>query len=338
MSQKIIIVGAGAAGLIAGSRLAANGFQVTILEARERVGGRIHTLRENFSHMVEAGAEFVHGNQPMTTAFLHQAGVKTTEVQGKMYGRYKGKISIDDSFDGDISEVTRELQSLEEDMPMSTFLEERFSGKKYRDLRDNITGFVEGFDAADMDRVSALALKEEWNEGGHDDNSHVNGGYHQIIFQLEKGALERGVVIELGKEVSLIDWTKEGVHITTTDKQQYLADKVIVTVPLGVLLHDSIKFIPSLDDHRHAFQKMGFGGVIKFLFEFKEEFWAERFGKLYPDASFIFTDADIPTWWTQNPSITPLLTGWLAGPTATSEALDNEALFHKAISTLCEIE
>ena len=337
MSQKIIIVGAGAAGLIAATRLAAHGFQVTILEARERVGGRIHTLRENFSQFVEAGAEFIHGNQPMTSTLLHQAGAMSTASEGQMYQRYKGKIAVDDSFNDDISEVTRELESLEEDMPISTFLADKFSGKKYRELRENIQGFVEGFDAADMDRVSALALKKEWSEGAQDEQLHVAGGYQQVIFELEKEAAEKGVAIALGKEVSQILLTKDGVHITTTDKQRYLADKVIVTVPLGVLQSDSIKFVPRLDSHQDAFKKMGYGGVIKFLFEFKEPFCAKRFVKLYPNASFIFTDLDIPTWWTQNPSSIPLLTGWLAGPAAKSAGVDNEALFHKAISTLSEI-
>ncbi len=87
---------------------------------------------------------------------------------------------------------------------------------------------------------------------------------------------------------------------------------MIITVSLGVLQSGSIQFKPALTDHAIAIQGIGFGTVIKFLLEFKTSFWKE----FDDDIGFLLTDEEIPTWWTQLPGESNLLTGWLGGPKA----------------------
>jgi monoamine oxidase len=71
MQSSILIIGAGAAGLIAARRLSAAGHAVTVLEASDRIGGRIHTIQPpGFVRPIEAGAEFMHGKLPVTMQLL----------------------------------------------------------------------------------------------------------------------------------------------------------------------------------------------------------------------------------------------------------------------------
>ena len=82
-AQNIVVIGAGAAGLIAARELGRAGKRVTILEARNRCGGRIHSLPfAEFGYPAEGGAEFVHGEAPITHRLLREAGLSTRSLQG----------------------------------------------------------------------------------------------------------------------------------------------------------------------------------------------------------------------------------------------------------------
>jgi monoamine oxidase len=81
--QQIVIIGAGAAGLMAARELACAGKRVTVLEARDRCGGRIHSLPvAEFGYPAEGGAEFVHGEAPITRGLLREAGLSLLPIQG----------------------------------------------------------------------------------------------------------------------------------------------------------------------------------------------------------------------------------------------------------------
>jgi monoamine oxidase len=104
-----------------------------------------------------------------------------------------------------------------------------------------------------------------------------------------------------------------------------------------VLKTNAVQFFPEMPEQQKAIQKIETGGVIKFLVEFTEMVWekgdAKEFRK-FPDAYFIFSDAYVPTWWTQNPSELPLLTGWLSGPGSLSLKLTDEELLDEGIRSL----
>src|SRR6516225_6344859 len=96
-SDHIIVVGAGAAGLMAVRELGRSGKRVTILEARNRCGGRIHPLpAAEFGYPAEGGAEFVHGEAPMTHSLLREAGLSLLPVQGTRWTVENGALSRDE--------------------------------------------------------------------------------------------------------------------------------------------------------------------------------------------------------------------------------------------------
>src|SRR4051812_28999154 len=94
----IIIIGAGAAGLMAAKILSAKGIDVLVLEARDRLGGRIHTVENLFTSKAEAGAEFIHGNLKLTRQLLKEARLSQTSVQGEMYTMERGAVKAETNF------------------------------------------------------------------------------------------------------------------------------------------------------------------------------------------------------------------------------------------------
>src|SRR6478672_12122470 len=88
----ILIIGAGASGLMAAKELSAKGKKVIIIEARNRPGGRINTISEKyFSLPIEAGAEFIHGNLPLTLQLLKENNIPYAKMAGSMLRKKEGK-------------------------------------------------------------------------------------------------------------------------------------------------------------------------------------------------------------------------------------------------------
>lgn len=336
MSHSIVIVGAGAAGLMAACKLSEQGHQVTVVEARDRIGGRIHTLQEGFSSPVEAGAEFIHGELPLTQQLLTKAGAAATPMSGRPYQVYNGEISQEEPFDSQWNMLMAALAGLQSDTDIATFLNEHFPREQYEDLHHTVFGFVEGYDAADAHKASAFALRGEWSESEEATQYHIPGGYVRIIRYLFDEITKAGGKIILSSPVKEVRWATGRATVITTRDLTLEAEKVIVTIPLGVLQHGDIRFVPAIKNLA-AVNDIGFGGIVKFLFEFKHAFWEDHAARKMKKAGFIFSDAFVPTWWTQLPDKMPLLTGWLGGPKTSSISHRQEDLFEEALKSLAYI-
>jgi monoamine oxidase len=346
----VIIIGAGACGLMAARELGKSGRKVLVLEARNRLGGRIYTSRINsFSGPVEAGAEFVHGDLPLTQTLLADAGITCALMTGKSYEYKNGTLQESGEFIDDFPLLLAKLDQLEEDLPLADFLDEYLGEEEYRELRNTVIRFAEGYDAADTLKVSTLALREEWKSGGAATSYHPQGGYSQLIDYLAAESKANGTVIQLNAPVQKIRWASGQVTVITSQGTSYIAPQVLVTVPLGVLQSapgspGSIGFVPELPEKSHAFAQMGFGAVIKICLEFETAFWekaafaAQNLNQA-PDLAFLFSDSHLFTaWWTQLPERTPLLTAWLAGPEALKyKDLPDDALVAEALVSLAGI-
>jgi monoamine oxidase len=340
MQADIIIVGAGAAGLMAAAALAAGGKQVLVLEERDRIGGRVQTIHESsFTQPVETGAEFVHGNLELTQQLLKEADLKTHHAAGSVWRSSNGRLFLQDDFIEEADALIKALQSQEEEQSVGDFLETHFNAKQYEGLKKSVQGYIEGYDAGKLDRASVLAMKQEW-EQEEAPQYRVEEGYTKLLQFLYDKSLANSAHYQFDTQVTNIAWAFEKVVVTTNTGDKFTVRKIIVTVPVPFLQTTteaaSISFQPELPQHRAAFANLGYGSVIKILLQFKTAFWRTDFN--LNDLSFLFSDETIPTWWTQHPQQTSLLTGWCAGPAADALKYESDSqLFQTAMQSLAHI-
>lgn len=343
-TTDVIIVGAGAAGLMAAYSLAKAGKTVTVLEARSRIGGRIHTIAgQGFTRPVELGAEFIHGNLSVTLGLIKEAGIVITGVDFEMWQHHDNSFEQNDTFVEGWEELLEKLNGLQEDMPLHDFLEENFAYKKFRKMREQVENYVSGYDTADSRDASAFALREEWNHENLDAQYRIEGGYGKLMDYLAGFCHTTGNEILLNITVTEVIWQKEHVKITDESGNVYQAAKVIIALPLGVLQAKRIRFNPPIQAFAEAIADIGFGSVIKILLEFDETFWesdwvSRQFGINLSTMGFLFTNEEIPTYWTQAPQHSRLLTGWLGGPPAYHKKdRSDEELLQMALASLSNV-
>jgi monoamine oxidase len=331
-NKTVIVVGAGIAGLVTARELSSR-YNIIIIEAANRVGGRIYTLEDKaFSSVIEAGAGFIHGEARHTLALLKEAGIRHLPVEGKMYRKEKGQwVEQEEMIEG-WDELVKKMKKVKVDTTIYDFLQENYGDDKYADLRRHAIAFAEGFDIADVKKVSVKSLAREWAKA--DENYRIPSGYGALVRFLADDCTNKGCRIITGEPVTQIDWEPGEVTVYTKDKKYY-ADKVIITVPISILQQALgkavINFTPPLDEYVRAAQHVGFGQVIKVVAQFDSIFWKE-------DMGFVFSDEQFPTWWTQLPDKLPVLTGWAGGTKAVMmEGCSDEEMLEKALLSLANI-
>lgn len=312
---ELVVIGAGAAGLMAARELARAGKKVTILEARDRCGGRIYSLpAEEFGYKAEGGAEFVHGAAPVTRALMREAGLSLARRTGTRWSTRSGMLSPDESWLPETAQFYRALTDVTVDLPIAEFLERHFAGRRYDELRRSIARTVEGYDAADPRRASTIALRDEWMARDEGEHGRIAEGYGALIDYLAADCRRHGAAIRLGAEVTAIDEARDRVVARCRDGAAVAGDAAVLAVPLPLL--SEIALPPAARERAAVTADIGFGNVVKILFRFAATWWADHGGQNLSDLSFLVSEATVPTWWTQHPAPYPVLTGWFAGPKA----------------------
>jgi monoamine oxidase len=357
MGFKVIIIGAGAAGLQAGRRLSSAGAGVTILEAGARPGGRIVTIPsggstaaagyeltgKGFSETVEGGAEFIHGDLPLSLQLAREAGVALVPTGGQMIRLRRGESLKKHSEGGepfpskDWHRLMEEMRALTADMPMAQFLNEKFPGPGYEALRDSARSFAQGYDLADLDKVSTLSLYREWSAEDEEEESYrAEGGYGRLIGFLTDVCRDQGCRIHFSTPVTGVRWQRGKVEVHTAGGEVFTADRLVVTVSLGALKAGLIRFDPALPVQAQAIDRLGYGQIVKALLEWKEPFW--RVNKHRGQTLFIISEEPVPTWWTQSADDCALITGWITGePMRAFRRLDEAARIDSCVASLAAI-
>ena len=335
--NHFLIVGAGAAGLMTARELARAGKRVTIIEARDRCGGRIYPLpAEEFGYPAEGGAEFVHGAAPVTRAVMRDARLSLLPRGGTRWSTRTGALFPDESSLPYADRFYRALRAVKADLPVAEFLETHFADRQYDALRRSIARTVEGYDAADPRRISTFALRDEWlarDEGLH---GRIAEGHGALIEYLATECRRHGAAIHLGAAVNGIEEVRGGIAARGHDGAVFEADAAIVTVPPPLL--SEIALPAALRARAAATADIGFGNVVKILLRFATRWWADLGAGKLADLSFLISDATIPTWWTQYPAAHPLLTGWFAGPKADRvSSITAAELVEMGVASLAEI-
>ncbi len=335
--SDIVIIGAGASGLMAGRVLAEAGKKVVILEARDRIGGRIWPLpKDEFGYNAQGGAEFVHGKAPVTKALAKEAGVTLTPTEGDMWNVRDGEITVNERPVQNQGVLYAKLKTLEKDMPIAEFFDKYFPGDEYRELRGAIFNMVEGYDAADPKRVSTFALRDEWL--GNDEwlQYRIKEGYGVLLEFLRRKCVEHDADIQLNKMVTAAEINSSGAIVRCGNAVAYQAKQVIVTVPLPLI--KKIAFTPAIPKKLEAAEKIGYGGTIKLLLRFKDRWWAHALGKDFDEMGFMISNQQFGVWWTQYPNVAPVLVGWLGGPRAQKFAQSSsEEILETSIESLANI-
>jgi monoamine oxidase len=220
-----------------------------------------------------------------------------------------------DDFEGfmgdDWGELMRQMHQLDGDMPIADFMARYFGAERYAALRESVRRFAEGYDLADLHRVSTRSLYREWSREGEDEEYRIGGGYRRLIDFMVEDLKSKGGELHLSSPVMDIAWNKGRVEVWTVNGKVYTSDTLIVSVSLAMLEKKLLRFSPALPEIDAAIRQLGFGSIIKILFEFKQAFWLKM--KQKDQTLFILSDQPIPTWWTQSDDESRLMTGWLAG-------------------------
>ena len=310
-----LVVGAGAAGLMTALELVRAGRRVTILEARDRCGGRIYPLpAEEFGYRAEGGAEFIHGAAPLTRALMRAARLSLSPREGRRWSARTGALLPGEPAPPHASWFYQTLGEVTVDLPIAEFLETHFAGRQYDELRRSITRTVEGYDAADPRRASTLAIRDEWMVRDEGEHGRIAEGYGALVEHLVSECRRHRVAIHLGAAVAAIDEGRGGIAARCQHGAVFEADAAILTVPLPLLSEMALS--SAARERAAATADIGFGNVVKILLRFASKWWADHGGQDLADLSFLLSDATVPTWWTQHPAGHPVLTGWFAGPKA----------------------
>lgn len=354
--KQVIVIGAGIAGLAAAVRLAEAGCRVTVLEAGDRVGGRIRTVQVGDA-AVELGAEFVHGKPPELLTLLDELGLERYEIGGTDVsfapdGTLHTHDDEDDGEQGDpgdpfallgrVMDWTAEHPA--EDLAFDDFVRQHAPGAA--DI-GSATGYVEGFNAADAREISVQSLAiqhraEDSLEGGT--NSHVRGGYAQLPQAMAERLRRAGGSLLLHQRVDEVQWQSgQPVRCACDTGGTFQADVLVVTLPLGVLQRDAVRFTPEPGDVLQQAARMRMGQVCRINLVFRRHWWAEidhpahealqTLGFLLPQQRT--PGAHFNVFWTGHPNTDPVLTAWVGGPSAAAfDDLDDHAIAHIACEDL----
>lgn len=285
--QKVLVIGAGIAGLAAARELQEQGFQVTVLEGRDRIGGRIHTSR-TLGFPVDLGASWIHGitdNPIATLAREWQIPIVPTDFDNIILYNSQGKPISDRDFElgyAVYEQIRDRAASLAEnskqDRSIAEVLQQVLATQTLTPQQAQLIEW--GFNSelvtefgADLESLSSWYVDEAEDLDGGD--YLFPQGYDQIIT-----GLANNLDIQLQQNVTEIRYSGSGVSVTT-ERESFTADVAIVTLPLGVLKSGIIKFYPELPKNKQeAINRLSMGVLNKVVLKFPEQFWHQDYHAL----------------------------------------------------------
>lgn len=330
-NRSVLIIGAGVAGLAAACQLAASGVSVSLLEARDRIGGRVFTRHDReLDAPIELGAEFIHGTPLEIWDLLQPSGAKITEVEGQSWCQENGQLQPC-SFFAQIESILDQMDDSAPDESFLAFLRRSFPNPTDDPVLENAKkhalGYVSGFNAADPARVGVHWLVQGMRaeEKNHGDQAFRSwNGYNDLLEVFRRQISSSGITIHTGAVVQSVKWQTGQVEVQAHHAQgaaTFSASRLLVTLPLAVLQAPpgqlgSVQFHPELPREKIvSLDKLEMGKVIRVVLRFRDRFW-DRISPAnnlnLSSMSFLFSQEDesFPTWWTTMPRKLPIITGW----------------------------
>jgi monoamine oxidase len=329
-TPAVIVIGAGVAGLAAACQLGRAGVAVHILEARDRIGGRVLThIDPGCECPIEFGAEFIHGKPPEVWELLHKANVEITEVEGEAWGVEEGELTRC-GFWEDVDNILEKMDARKPDESFADFLERCCRSLKKpasQRAKQRAVGYVSGFNAADPALVGVhwlvQGMRAEQKIQG-DRAFRTRRGYKDLLDIFQQELRDHNIAVQLATVVEQVLWNAGTVELRIRDqrgKSTIEAPRVLITLPLSLLKAPVgrpgvIEFVPELPSQKkNALDRLEMGRVIRVTLRFRERFWEAikpaKARKSLSDMSFLLAqDEWFPTWWTAHPQKWPVITGW----------------------------
>lgn len=350
---EVAIVGGGVAGLAAAAALRKRGHRVLVVEARDRPGGRILTMRDpKLPVPIELGAEFVHGDAPETTRLAHAAALPVCEVTGLHARAGRAGLRRVDYWRA-IDRVLGRIPARGKDESFAAFLGRSPGGRALANDRAAALEFVQGFHAADPERLGVRSIAPEAGERPSRTAARLARfvtGYDQLVAAL---AGDAGGGLRLRTAVTAVDWERSHVELTLRShagrRHRLAARAVVIAVPLGVLqappdAAGGLSLRPHPERVRRALGKLAMGTVTRVALALDELPWPEASdpeaeGPLAGRLAFVHRPgAPFPVWWTAHPLRAPLLVAWTGGPAASALAGRTEGeIVDLALKTLAPL-
>lgn len=294
MMYDTLIIGAGAAGLAAGRLLHDAGQKVAILEARDRIGGRIWTDTSG-EFPLELGAEFIHGETAATHELVKAAGLSTIPVDRKGKLRWSSRKvalrpdewpeslrTVIDGLRADYAALPEHLGQT--DMSLKDYLQGRGWDYHAIEIADVLLAQTCCVDIEDLS--CADLVREMQVDHAGDQEFRIREGYTALFTHYS-----RDLDIRLNTPVSHIAWEQSPVKVTTGD-QIFTAKHVIITLPVSLLKTNAITFEPPLStEKRRAIDAFRMESATKLIFQFSEPIWDA-------DLTYMAHNERTARWWT----------------------------------------
>lgn len=350
-TNEVLILGAGASGLAAAARLSRAGVDFRLIEARDRIGGRVFTVRDPIADFpMELGAEFIHGEPTSTLDLVRSAKLTYYDGLDTHFERAGRDFTPVRDYWAELTEVMEKLDpDRTPDRSFAEFLREH--GRELDEQQRNLViGFVEGFHASDANQISerGLAVSEQTPDSGDSSKMfRITEGYDRVMLAAASRIDRFEQRILFRRAVKTVRWSKGRVEVDcidllTGERETHEASRAIVTLPLGVLrapMSDEahVAFEPQPKSLAEALEGLRMGAVFRVTFRFSEILWPDQetgpIGFLHAPH-----DSPFPVWWTPLPARRPFITGWVGGRKAeTLTSLPETEVVSIALRTLAPL-
>lgn len=235
-NPKVVIIGAGVAGLSASKTLSAEGVEHLVIEAADRIGGRLYTESTTFGIPCDVGAHWLHnGETNPLVPFAKRSGIEVYEA-----GEVEGLFANGQWLEGDAEEeIWDEVDDAEAAINRAL---ERDMDVSLRSVMDSDTSPLAAFlvgayeHAASVGSLSTL----DWDRQEEGTDMFHDGALGSLA-----AAWGADVPVQFNTTATRVDWSGRGVRVETSSGT-IEADAVIVTVPTSVLAKGAIRFGPKL--------------------------------------------------------------------------------------------